>query len=85
MGHEACIPILLSGGGDSYFVKSFDEMSPDPKLYECRHDQPDDATVIADSLQQFLSDFCDKLDAGQYVLDPNTEYPLKALVDKNDL
>jgi hypothetical protein len=33
----------------------------------------------------FLSDFGDKLDSGQYVVDPNTENPLKALLDKDDL
>lgn len=85
VGHEGRVPLFLSGGGDSYYVKSFDQANPDYKLYEYWHDQPDDETVIADSLLQFLNDFCDKLDSGQYVLDPDTENPLKALVDKDDL
>ena len=85
MGHEGRVPLFLSGGGDSYYIKSFDQTNPDHKLYECWHEQPDDETVIANSLQQFLSDFCDKLDSGQYVLDSTTENPLKALIDKDDL
>jgi cell wall assembly regulator SMI1 len=84
-GHEGRVPLFLSGGGDSYYVKSFDRTNPDHKLYEYWHEQPDDETVIADSLLLFLSDFGDKLDSGQYVVDPNTENPLKALLDKDDL
>ena len=84
-GHEGRVPLFLSGGGDSYYVKSFDATNPDIKVYECWHEQPDKETVIADSLSQFLSDFCDKLQDGQYVRDPDAENPLKALVDRDDL
>jgi cell wall assembly regulator SMI1 len=85
MGHEGRVPLFLSGGGDSYYIKSFDATNPDHKLYECWHEQPDDETVVADSLAQFLSDFCDELHKGQYVRDPDTENPLKALVNRDDL
>lgn len=84
-GHEGRVPLFLSGGGDSYYVKSFDATNPDHKVYECWHERPDDETVVADSLAQFLSDFCDKLHNGHYVRDPDTENPLKALVDRDDL
>ena len=85
MDHEGRIPILLSGGSDSYYVKSFDESKPDTKLYECWHEQPDEKTIIAQSLNDYFTEFNKKLIDGQYVLDPDSDNPLKALVDKDEL
>ena len=85
MEHVGKIPFLLSKGGDSYYLKSFDEENPDLKIYECWHEQPDNETVTANSLIDFLNEFNEKLSNGQFVRDPDYENPLKALVDKDDL
>ncbi len=85
MEHEGIIPLFLCGGGDSYFVKSFDSVNPDQRIYECWHESPEDETVIAASLSQFLSDFCEKLENGQFVRHPDSDNPLRALVNRDDL
>ena len=85
MEHDGKIPIFLSGGGDSYYLMSFDKSTFDSKLYECWHEQPDEETIIAESLNDFFAEFNKKLIDGQYVLDPDKDNPLKALVDKDDL
>jgi cell wall assembly regulator SMI1 len=82
IGSTGIVPLFRSGGGDLYYVKSYNPAAPDQRLYEWWHEVPEKAEVIADSLERFITRFVADLRAGQYVYRP-TE--LAALIDRREL
>jgi len=82
MGAHGIIPVFRSGGGDFYYVESFDPAKPDHRLLEWWHEVPEEAKVIAENIDKFLFDFNRKLQAGQYVYRPDE---LAALIDRDEL
>ncbi|HVE14314.1 MAG TPA: SMI1/KNR4 family protein [Elusimicrobiota bacterium] len=70
MGSEGIFPLFYNGGGDLYYVKSHNPAAPDRTLYEWWHEVPEDAAVIADSLEGFLAEFAMRLREGRYAYDP---------------
>ena len=82
IGETGMIPIFRSGGGDLYYVKSFDPANPDHRLREWWHEKPEDAREIAPDIDAFLADFAQKLQRGQFVYRPDE---LAALIDRDEL
>ena len=82
IGETGMIPIFRSGGGDLYYVKSFDPANPDPRLRECWHENPEEAREIAPDIDAFLAAFAQKLQQGQFVYRPDE---LAALIDRDEL
>jgi cell wall assembly regulator SMI1 len=81
-GETGIIPLFRSGGGDLYYVKRYDSLKPDHRLFEWWHENPADAEVIAESVERFLFDSNQKLKRGQYVYRPEE---LAALIDRDEL
>ena len=84
MQHKNKIPVFLSGGGDSYYVKSHNVDEPDFRLFECLHENPEHEYFISSSLLEFLEEFNDALDRGQYIVDPDDE-EFPGLIDRDEL
>lgn len=82
VGETGMIPIFRSGGGDLYYVKSFDPAHPDHRLREWWHENPQAAREIAPDVDAFLDDFAQKLQRGQFVYRPEE---LAALIDRDEL
>ncbi len=82
IGSEGLIPFLRSGGGDLLYVRSPSTEEPDRGVYEWWHEAPEEATVIAESLEVWLADFVARLDAGEFVYRPDE---LAALIDRSEL
>jgi cell wall assembly regulator SMI1 len=81
-GESGIIPLFRSGGGDLYYVKSFDPTRPDHRLFEWWHEDPAEAAVISESVDDFLVEFSRKLHRGQFVYRPDE---LAALIDCDEL
>lgn len=79
IGSEGIVPFLRSGGGDLLYVNA---SGADCRVFEWWHESPQDAAVIADSLEAWLSEFVTRLHAGGYVYRPDE---LAALIDRREL
>jgi hypothetical protein len=82
IGSEGIIPFLRSGGGDLLYVRSKSAAEADTKVYEWWHEEPEEAEVIAESLEAWLVEFVTRLESGGYVYRPEE---LAALIDRRDL
>ncbi|MEZ6138953.1 MAG: SMI1/KNR4 family protein [Zavarzinella sp.] len=82
IGETGMIPIFRSGGGDLFYVKSFDPAIPDHYLREWWHENPEEARVVALDINTYFSDFTKKLLRGQFVYRPDE---LEALIDRDEL
>ena len=82
IGEHGIIPLFRSGGGDLYYVKSYDSEKPDLRLLEWWHENPAQAQVISASVEEFLFDFNQKLKSGQFVYRPDE---MAALINRDDL
>lgn len=82
IGSKGIVPLFRSGGGDLYYVKSYEAVAADRRLYERWHEVPEEAEVVADSVEQFIAHFVAELRTGRYVYRP-TE--LAALIDRREL
>jgi cell wall assembly regulator SMI1 len=82
IGETGMIPICRSGGGDLYYVKSFDPAHADHRLREWWHENPKESREIAHDIDAFLADFAQELQRGQFVYRPDE---LAALIDRNEL
>jgi hypothetical protein len=82
IGETGMIPIFRSGGGDLYYVKSFDPVDPDHHLREWWHENPEEAREVAADIDAFFADFTQKLRRGQFVYRPDE---LAALIDRDEL
>ena len=79
IGSAGIVPFLRSGGGDLLYVKAG---GADRRVFEWWHESPEDAEVIAESLEAWLSAFVARLHAGGYVYRPDE---LAALIDQREL
>jgi hypothetical protein len=79
---KGIVPLFRSGGGDLYYVKTFQPERPDQRLYEWSHEAPTKTIVVAESLEQFIAGFVTQLLENRYVYLPDE---LKALVDRDEL
>lgn len=79
IGSEGIVPFLRSGGGDLLYVKA-GAFAADRRVFEWWHEVPEEAEVIADSLEAYFVRFVAELNAGRYV------YHLeeRALTDRRD-
>ncbi len=75
------IPILMSGGGDYYFVESVVSARDDSEIIEWWHEQPD-RDVKHSSFAAFLGEFIELLERGQYVYLPGE---FIGLIDRDDM
>ncbi len=75
------VPVLLSGGGDFYFVESVDAPGGESPVFEWWHEQPA-RDLVHDTFAAMLQDFAGALERGQYVFLPES---LSGLIDKDDL
>ena len=82
IGSEGIVPFLRSGGGDLLYVKSHSAAGADRRVYEWWHEVPEEAKVVAESLEQWLAEFVDRLYSGGFVYRPEE---LAALIDRRDL
>lgn len=82
IGSEGIVPFLRSGGGDLVYVRSGSSADADPRVYEWWHEDPDDAEVVAQSVEEWLREFVERLESGDYVYRPEE---LAALIDRSDL
>ena len=78
---DTVIPVLLSGGGDYYFVESVDTELGESQIFEWWHEQPTRDAKYA-SFAAMLKNFADHLERGQYVYLPDE---LAGLIDRDDL
>lgn len=78
IGSKGILPFLRSGGGDLLYVRA-GGAQPDRRVYEWWHEAPDEARVIADSLDAFFGGFVAELHTGRYVYRPDE---LAALIDR---
>ena len=74
------VPFLSSGGGDLLYVRAGG--GADQRVFEWWHESPEDAEVVAQSLEAWLSEFVARLHAGGYVYRPDE---LAALIDLREL
>jgi cell wall assembly regulator SMI1 len=79
---KGIIPLFRSGGGDLYYVKTFDPAKPDYRLFEYWNDERTQVNIVSDSVEKFLHDFNHQLQNGQFVYKPED---LAALIDRDDL
>jgi hypothetical protein len=82
IGSEGVVPFLRSGGGDLLYVKSHSGAGADRRVYEWWHEVPEEAEVVADSLEAWLADFIARLYSGGFAYRPEE---LAALIDRRDL
>jgi hypothetical protein len=82
IGSEGIIPFLRSGGGDLLYVKSHTTTGSDRRVYEWWHEVPEEAKVVAESLEAWLAEFVARVYAGDFVYRPEE---LAALIDRRDL
>lgn len=82
IGSEGIVPFLRSGGGDLLYVRSHSATDTDRRVYEWWHEAPEEAKVVAESLEAWLTEFVDRLEFGGYVYRPEE---LAALIDHRDL
>jgi hypothetical protein len=82
IGSAGIVPFLRSGGGDLLYVKSQTAADVDRRVYEWWHEKPEEAKVIAESLEAWLAEFVGRLYAGAFVYRPEE---LAALIDRRDL
>jgi len=75
------IPVLLSGGGDYYFVESVDTETGESQVFEWWHEQPTRDSKHP-SFAAMLENFAELLEQGQYVYLPDE---LTGLIDRDDL
>ena len=80
IGSEGIVPFLRSGGGDLLYVKAGG--SADRRVFEWWHESPEDAVVVAENLEAWLSEFVARVQAGQYAYRPDE---LAALIDRREL
>jgi hypothetical protein len=81
IGSEGIVPFLRSGGGDLLYVRSH-SAATDRRVYEWWHEVPEEAKVVAESLEAWLAEFVARLESGGYVYRPEE---LAALIDRRDL
>ncbi len=74
-------PVLMSGGGDFYYVESVDKPGLESPVIEWWHEQPT-RDVRFDNFAALLHEFARGLERGQYVYLPDT---LSGLIDKDEL
>jgi len=82
IGSKNLIPFLRSGGGDLLYVRCASAAAADRRVYEWWHERPEEAKVVAESLDAWLTEFVDRLEAGGYVYRPDE---LAGLIDRRDL
>ena len=75
------IPILLSGGGDYFFVESVDAENGESPVFEWWHEQPTRDAKYP-NFAAMLENFAELLERGQYVYLPDE---LAGLIDRDDL
>lgn len=80
IGSEGIVPFLRSGGGDLLYVKD-GASAADRRVYEWWHEVPEEAEIIADSLEAYFDKFVIELNAGQFVY---RSEQLAALIDRRD-
>ena len=78
---QNAVPLLISGGGDFYFVESVDDPGHESPLIEWWHEQPA-RDVQFESFSAFLRNFASHLGRGRYVYLPDS---LTGLIDRDDL
>jgi hypothetical protein len=79
IGSDGIVPFLRSGGGDLMHVRAGG--GSDQRVLEWWHESPEDAKVVAESLEAWLSEFVARLHAGGYVYRPDE---LAALIDRRE-
>ena len=80
IGSEGIVPFLRSGGGDLLYVAAGN--GADRRVFEWWHESPDDAEVVAESLEAWLSAFVARLHSGGYVYRPDE---LAGLIDRREV